>query len=63
MNKADKILDKKIWVKEELDRRLPPEQADRIWQAAREKLEEYLSRYGKRRELSGKNSKILLKNF
>lgn len=45
MNKADKILDKKTWVKEELDRRLPPEQADRIWKAARERLEEYLLRY------------------
>ncbi|MBR2707687.1 MAG: L-2-amino-thiazoline-4-carboxylic acid hydrolase [Mogibacterium sp.] len=42
---AEKILGKKRWAKEELDRSIPKEQSDKIWKAAHDRLEGYLEKY------------------
>lgn len=43
--KAKKILEKKKWAREELDRSFPKEQSDTIWKAAHDRLEGYLEKY------------------
>ena len=45
MNTARKILKKKANIKVEMDRQLPEEQSDALWQSAEKKLEEILDHY------------------
>ncbi len=45
MNKAEKILQRKIVFKTELDRIMPREQSDRLWQKAAAKLDSIMNQY------------------
>ena len=45
MNKAEKIMRKKTALKAGMDRTLPKEQSDALWQKATAKLSEFLDRY------------------
>lgn len=44
-DKAEKTLEKMKWVKDELDASFPKEQSDRIWKAAKDRLEGYFTEY------------------
>ncbi len=45
MNKADKILRKKTFIRKEMDKALDQKLSDEIWQEAHRKLETFLERY------------------
>ena len=45
MNKAEKILSKKGFIRAEQDKLLPKEQSDALWQKATQRLSEFLARY------------------
>ncbi|MBR4162335.1 MAG: L-2-amino-thiazoline-4-carboxylic acid hydrolase [Solobacterium sp.] len=45
MNQAEKLLEKKQWIKEVMDERLPKKQSEEIWNASIKKLEEILNTY------------------
>ena len=45
MNKAERILKKKTFIKSEMDKTLPKMQSDELWRKASDRLEEILTRY------------------
>ena len=46
MNTAEKLIQKKLVFKAEMDKALPKAQSDALWHQATEKLDETMSRYG-----------------
>ncbi len=45
MNTAEKIMSRKTAIKDEMDKALPKDQSDVLWQKATERLDGYLNRY------------------